>query len=130
MMKEGNIWAELWGRATPVPADAQPPLYDPEIEGGAAVQSLADMSPPEIFEQLFATALGCGYAALSASPAAARFADGISDAVQQAGGDLAAAAGGDAEARERLCEVYGTLEELAAYEGQAGTDEDASWTVL
>ncbi|KAG8365093.1 hypothetical protein BUALT_Bualt18G0068400 [Buddleja alternifolia] len=60
MQKEGNLWRELWETAKPVPAVRQSPLYDEDLAVEGILDSLAEISPAELFKQLFVAVLGSG----------------------------------------------------------------------
>lgn len=56
MSAEGSLWQQLFDTATPIPASAQTPLMDSTRSGEAAVQSLCEVAPSDLFEQLFVVA--------------------------------------------------------------------------
>ncbi|KAL3851197.1 hypothetical protein ACJIZ3_013079 [Penstemon smallii] len=60
MQKEGNLWRELWETSKPVPAVRQSPLYDEDLAVEGILDFLDDISPSDLFKQLFIAALGCG----------------------------------------------------------------------
>ncbi|KAK4386961.1 Rab3 GTPase-activating protein catalytic subunit [Sesamum angolense] len=53
MQKEGNLWRELWDTSKPVPAVRQAPLYDEDLAVEGILDALEEISPPELFKQLF-----------------------------------------------------------------------------
>ena len=57
MREEDNMWEELFERANPVPAYDQVPLFDAEHVGGEALESLGQIAPSDLFEQIFAAAV-------------------------------------------------------------------------
>ncbi|KAJ7960793.1 rab3 GTPase-activating protein catalytic subunit [Quillaja saponaria] len=62
MQKEGNLWRELWETAKPVPAVKQAPLFDEDLAVEGILNSFEDIQPSELFEQLFVSLLGLGFA--------------------------------------------------------------------
>ncbi|KAI9115710.1 hypothetical protein K1719_013379 [Acacia pycnantha] len=62
MQKEGNLWRELWEAAKPVPAAKQAPLFDEALAVEGILNALEDIRPSELFEQLFISLLGLGFA--------------------------------------------------------------------
>ncbi|KAL0320812.1 UNVERIFIED_CONTAM: Rab3 GTPase-activating protein catalytic subunit [Sesamum radiatum] len=60
MQKEGNLWRELWETSKPVPAVRQAPLYDEDLAVEGILDGLEEISPPELFKQLFIAVLGSG----------------------------------------------------------------------
>ncbi|KAL3503534.1 hypothetical protein ACH5RR_037983 [Cinchona calisaya] len=61
MQKEGNLWRELWESAKPIPAMRQTPLFDEDFAVEGVLNMLEDISPSELFEQLFISLLGSGF---------------------------------------------------------------------
>lgn len=61
MQKEGNLWRELWETAKPVPAVKQTPLLDEDLTVESILNALEDISPLELFEQLFVSLFGLGF---------------------------------------------------------------------
>ncbi|KAJ8754658.1 hypothetical protein K2173_010749 [Erythroxylum novogranatense] len=61
MQKEGNLWRELWETSKPVPAVKQAPLFDEDLAVEGILNDLEDISPSELFEQLFISLLGLGF---------------------------------------------------------------------
>lgn len=62
MQKEGNLWRELWETAKPVPAVRQAPLFDEDLAVESIMTLLDDIPPSKLFEQLFLSLLGLGFA--------------------------------------------------------------------
>ncbi|KAK7333479.1 hypothetical protein VNO80_30253 [Phaseolus coccineus] len=62
MKKEGNLWRELWETSKPVPAVKQAPLYDEDLAVEGILDAFEDIPPSELFEQLFVSLLGSGFA--------------------------------------------------------------------
>ncbi|XP_054818015.1 uncharacterized protein LOC129317687 [Prosopis cineraria] len=62
MQKEGNLWRELWEAAKPVPAVKQAPLFDEDLAVEGILNAFEDIQPSELFEQLFISLLGLGFA--------------------------------------------------------------------
>ncbi|ERN17415.1 hypothetical protein AMTRI_Chr02g215680 [Amborella trichopoda] len=62
MQKEGNLWRELWENAKPLPAVKQTPLFDEDLAVESILNYLEDVSPSEIFIQLFVVVLSSGFA--------------------------------------------------------------------
>nr|KAJ0203574.1 hypothetical protein LSAT_V11C500229990 [Lactuca sativa] len=61
MQKEGNLWREIWETAKPVPAVKQSPLYDEDLSVEGILHGLEDLSPSDLFEQLYVCS-GCAIA--------------------------------------------------------------------
>lgn len=61
MQKAGNLWRELWETAKPVPAVKQAPLYDEDLAVEGTLDTLEDIPPSELFQQLFRSLLGLGF---------------------------------------------------------------------
>ncbi|KAF2314205.1 hypothetical protein GH714_024058 [Hevea brasiliensis] len=61
MQKEGNLWRELWETAKAVPAIKQAPLFDEDLAAEDILHDLEELSPSELFEQLFISLLGLGF---------------------------------------------------------------------
>ncbi|XP_027342313.1 rab3 GTPase-activating protein catalytic subunit-like [Abrus precatorius] len=62
MQKEGNLWRELWETSKPVPAVKQAPLFDEDLAVEGILDAFEDIQPSELFEQLFVSLLGLGFA--------------------------------------------------------------------
>ncbi|GAY46457.1 hypothetical protein CUMW_097230 [Citrus unshiu] len=61
MQKEGNLWRELWETSKPVPAVKQAPLFDEDLAVEGILNALQDISPSDLFKQLFLSLLGLGF---------------------------------------------------------------------
>ncbi|XP_008226869.2 PREDICTED: rab3 GTPase-activating protein catalytic subunit [Prunus mume] len=61
MQKEGNLWREFWDTSKPVPAVKQVPLFDEDLAVEGILDGFDDISPSELFEQLFVSLLGLGF---------------------------------------------------------------------
>ncbi|KAL9264176.1 Rab3 GTPase-activating protein catalytic subunit-like protein [Drosera capensis] len=61
MLKEGNLWLELWETAKSVPAVNQAPLFDEDLAVEGILTDLEDISPAELFQQLYLSLLGLGF---------------------------------------------------------------------
>jgi Rab3 GTPase-activating protein catalytic subunit len=64
MMEPGNMWTELFDKATPIPALEQIPLFDTEYNGDMVVDALSEIAPSDLFEQLFIVAIVIRHAIL------------------------------------------------------------------
>ncbi|XP_060187776.1 uncharacterized protein LOC132616975 isoform X2 [Lycium barbarum] len=67
MQKEGNLWRELWETAKPLPAVRQTPLFDEDLAVESILDNLEDISPHELFKQLFISLLGSGFVTAEAT---------------------------------------------------------------
>ncbi|XP_015080321.1 rab3 GTPase-activating protein catalytic subunit [Solanum pennellii] len=67
MQKEGNLWRELWETSKPVPAVRQTPLFDEDLAVESILDNLEDISPHELFKQLFVSLLGSGFVTAEAT---------------------------------------------------------------
>ncbi|KAK4355235.1 hypothetical protein RND71_024206 [Anisodus tanguticus] len=67
MQKEGNLWRELWETSKPVPAVRQTPLFDEDLAVESILDNLEDISPHELFKQLFISLLGSGFVTAEAT---------------------------------------------------------------
>ncbi|CAN6560644.1 unnamed protein product [Malus baccata var. baccata] len=61
MQKEGNLWREFWDTSKPVPAVKQAPLFDEDLAVEGILDGFEDISPSELFQQLFVSLLGLGF---------------------------------------------------------------------
>ncbi|KAM1857337.1 hypothetical protein ACFX14_007454 [Malus domestica] len=61
MQKEGNLWREFWDTSKPVPAVKQAPLFDEDLAVEGILDGLEDISPSDLFQQLFVSLLGLGF---------------------------------------------------------------------
>ncbi|XP_073058907.1 uncharacterized protein [Primulina eburnea] len=111
MQKEGNLWRELWETSKPVPAVRQSPLYDEDLAVEGILNYLDDVSPSEIFKQLFIAALGSGLviaeATLSTSPS-------LSNLFNECKNYLVSTCQGKlwVEKLDDICQVYETMETM------------------
>ncbi|KAI4321963.1 hypothetical protein MLD38_035281 [Melastoma candidum] len=60
MQKEGNLWRELWDTSKPLPAVKQTPLFEEDLAVEGILDYFEDISPLELFEQLFRSLLTVG----------------------------------------------------------------------
>ncbi|XP_073115590.1 uncharacterized protein [Elaeis guineensis] len=67
MQKEGNLWRELWETAKALPAVKQTPLFDEDLAVESILSTLEDISPSELFEQLYISVLCAGILAAEAA---------------------------------------------------------------
>ncbi|KAL4859894.1 26S proteasome non-ATPase regulatory subunit 13 A [Chlorella vulgaris] len=74
MASEGNTWQQLWAAAVPMPAAAQRPLFDAELEGERALHFLETLPPPALFAELLSLGFSAAVQLLSVSGRAAELA--------------------------------------------------------
>ncbi|OVA09453.1 Rab3 GTPase-activating protein catalytic subunit [Macleaya cordata] len=61
MQKEGNLWRELWETSKPLPAVKQTPLFDEDLAVEGILNFLEDITPSELFQQLFVSLLASAF---------------------------------------------------------------------
>lgn len=111
MRKAGNLWRELWETAKPVPAVRQAPLFDEDLAVEGVLTALEEISPLQLFGQLFRSLLGLGFviaeSKLSTDDNAAKLFYECKDYV-------VASCQGEAwmEKMDDLCQVYETVEAI------------------
>jgi hypothetical protein len=71
---QGNTWQQLWAAAVPMPAAAQRPLFDAELEGERALHFLETLPPPALFAELLSLGFSAAVQLLSVSGRAAELA--------------------------------------------------------
>ncbi|KAK8961920.1 hypothetical protein KSP40_PGU007480 [Platanthera guangdongensis] len=67
MLKEGNLWQELWKSAKPLPAVQQTPVFDEDLAVESIFTTLEDIPPSELLEQLFVSMLSSAFTIAEAS---------------------------------------------------------------
>ncbi|GER54901.1 Rab3 GTPase-activating protein catalytic subunit [Striga asiatica] len=118
MQKEGNLWRELWDTSKPVPAVRQSPLYDEDLAVEGILNHLDEISPSELFKQLFVAALGSGLviaeATLSTNSSLSSFFDECKNyIVLTCQGDTWM------EKLDDICQVYETVETMVLNQDEA-----------
>lgn len=111
MQTEGNLWRELWETAKPLPAVKQTPLFDEDLAVDGILNSLEDISPSDLFEQLFVSVLSSSFAIAEATLAtnsvlSKLFFECKEYVITMCQGDLSKAKIDD------LCQVYETVETM------------------
>ncbi|KAL0311003.1 UNVERIFIED_CONTAM: Rab3 GTPase-activating protein catalytic subunit [Sesamum angustifolium] len=111
MQKEGNLWRELWDTSKPVPAVRQAPLYDEELAVEGILDALEEISPPELFKQLFIAVLGTG---LVIAEATLSTHSSLSSFYNECKNYIAVTCQGNiwAEKLDDICQVYETVETM------------------
>ncbi|KAK9689239.1 hypothetical protein RND81_09G045600 [Saponaria officinalis] len=111
MRKEGNLWRELWETAKPVPAVRQAPLFDEDLAVEGILTELEDMSPSQLFGQLFRSLLGLGFVIAEANLSTD---DTFLKLFYECKDFVAAAYQGEAwiEKIDDICQVYETVEAI------------------
>ncbi|XP_044474391.1 rab3 GTPase-activating protein catalytic subunit-like isoform X2 [Mangifera indica] len=114
MKKEGNLWVELWETAKPVPAVKQVPLFDEDLAVEGILNSLEDISPAELFEQLFVSLLGLGFVFAEANLSTD---DNLSKLFHEFKDYVVATFQGSAwsEKIDDICQVYETVERMLTH---------------
>ncbi|KAJ9153798.1 hypothetical protein P3X46_027200 [Hevea brasiliensis] len=111
MQKEGNLWRELWETAKAVPAIKQAPLFDEDLAAEDILHDLEELSPSELFEQLFISLLGLGFvmaeSKLSSNNDLSKLFNGCKDYIifTKQGSSWS-------EKVDDLCQVYETVEKI------------------
>ncbi|KAL0911373.1 hypothetical protein M5K25_019509 [Dendrobium thyrsiflorum] len=67
MLKEGNLWQELWKSAKALPAVRQTPVFDEDLAVESIFTTLEDIRPSELFGQLFMSMLCSAFTIAEAS---------------------------------------------------------------
>ncbi|GMH14423.1 hypothetical protein Nepgr_016264 [Nepenthes gracilis] len=113
MRKEGNLWRELWETAKPVPAVRQAPLFDEDLAVEGIMTVLEEISPSELFEQLFLSLLGLGF--VVAEPRVSKD-DNLSKLFCECKDYVVTACQGESwsEKLDDLCQVYETVGAMVA----------------
>lgn len=114
MQKEGNLWRELWETAKPLPAVKQTPLFDEELAVEGILNFLEEITPCELFRQLFISLLGLGFViaegVISPNSNLSKLFFECKDYV------IAACQGGSwIDNVDDLCQVYETVETILVY---------------
>ncbi|KAJ0966181.1 hypothetical protein J5N97_027319 [Dioscorea zingiberensis] len=129
MRKEGNLWRELWETAKPLPAIRQTPLFDEDLAVESIFSTLEEISPSELFEQLFVSALCSGFliaeATLSTDSNFSKLFYDCKDYV------IALYQSGTAtENLANICKVYETIEKIITHPEEAVMITDQSEETL
>ncbi|KAI3466262.1 hypothetical protein Pfo_022925 [Paulownia fortunei] len=111
MQKEGNLWRELWETSKPVPAVRQSPLYDEDLAVEGILNYLEDISPSELFKQLFIAVLG---SALVIAEATLSTNSSLSNFFNECKNYIVVTCQGNTwvEKLDDICQVYETLETM------------------
>ncbi|QDZ19651.1 catalytic subunit of Rab3 GTPase-activating protein [Chloropicon primus] len=64
MREPGNMWTEMFKKARPVPSSEQNPLFDFDYHGEMTIESLVEIAPSDLFEQLFIVSICIRHALL------------------------------------------------------------------
>ncbi|KAL3636762.1 hypothetical protein CASFOL_019061 [Castilleja foliolosa] len=118
MQKEGNLWRELWETSKPVPAVRQSPLYDEDLAVEGILNYLDEISPPELFKQLFIAALGTG---LVIAESTLSTKSSLSDFFNECKNYLVLTCQGNTwiEKLDDICQVYETVETMVINQDEA-----------
>ncbi|XXG46851.1 hypothetical protein AAC387_Pa02g1589 [Persea americana] len=111
MQKEGNLWCELWETAKPLPAVRQAPLFDEDLAVESILNVFENISPSDLFRQLFVSILSSGFIVAEATVCndimfSNLFYDCKGFVISTCQGDLCNASIDD------LCQVYETVEAI------------------
>ncbi|KAK6946931.1 Rab3GAP catalytic subunit, conserved domain [Dillenia turbinata] len=111
MQKEGNLWQELWETAKPVPAVKQANLFDEDLAVEGILNFLEDVSPYELFEQLFVSLVSLGFV-LAEDHLSTN--DSLSKLFSECKDYVVAACQGHSwsERVDDICQVYETVEKM------------------
>ncbi|KAJ0983032.1 hypothetical protein J5N97_011287 [Dioscorea zingiberensis] len=118
MQEEGNLWRELWETAQPLPAIRQVPLFDEDLAVESILTTLEDITPSELFEQLFVCVLSSGFLIAEATLPT----DGNLSKLFKRCKDYVIAtyqSGSPNENLADLCEVYETVEKIMTHPEEA-----------
>ncbi|KAJ0982957.1 hypothetical protein J5N97_011212 [Dioscorea zingiberensis] len=118
MQEEGNLWRELWETAQPLPAIRQVPLFDVDLAVESILTTLEDITPSELFEQLFVCVLSSGFLIAEATLPT----DGNLSKLFKRCKDYVIAtyqSGIPNENLADLCEVYETVEKIMTHPEEA-----------
>ncbi|KAL2944726.1 Rab3 GTPase-activating protein catalytic subunit [Bienertia sinuspersici] len=111
MQKEGNLWLELWETAKPVPAVRQAPLFDEDLAVEGVLTVLEDITPSQLFGQLFQSLLGLGFVIAEAKLSTD---ENVAKLFYECKDFVVASCQGDAwiEKLDDICQVYETVEAM------------------
>ncbi|KAL0406938.1 UNVERIFIED_CONTAM: Rab3 GTPase-activating protein catalytic subunit [Sesamum latifolium] len=118
MQKEGNLWRELWETSKPVPAVRQAPLYDEDLAVEGILDGLEEISPPELFKQLFIAVLGSG---LVIAEATLSTHSSLSSFYNECKNYISVTCHGNiwTEKLDDICQVYETVETMLLNQDEA-----------
>ncbi|XP_021755725.1 uncharacterized protein LOC110720935 [Chenopodium quinoa] len=111
MQKEGNLWLELWEAAKSVPAVRQAPLFDEDLAVEGVLSVLENITPSELFGQLFRSLLGLGFVLAEAKLSTD---ENVAKLFSECKEFVVASFQGDAwmEKIDDICQVYETVEAM------------------
>lgn len=111
MQKEGNLWRELWETAKPVPTVRQAPQFDEDLAVEGVLSVLEDITPSQLFGQLFQSLLGLG---LVIAEAKVSTDENVAKLFYECKDFVVASCQGDAwmEKIDDICQVYETIEAM------------------
>ncbi|KAF5182548.1 Rab3 gtpase-activating protein catalytic subunit, partial [Thalictrum thalictroides] len=107
-----NLWRELWETSKPLPAVKQIPLFDEDLAVEGILNFLEEITPFELFRQLFLSLLGSGFVIAEGmmSPNSNKLFFECKDYI------IAACQGGSwSDNVDDLCQVYETVETILVY---------------
>ncbi|RWR73019.1 Rab3 GTPase-activating protein catalytic subunit [Cinnamomum micranthum f. kanehirae] len=109
--RRGNLWRELWETAKPLPAVRQAPLFDEDLAVESILNVFENISPSDLFRQLFVSILSSGFIVAEATVRndimfSELFYDCKGYVISTCKGDLCNASIDD------LCQVYETVEAI------------------
>eukprot|EP00250_Pteridium_aquilinum_P020712 c24913_g1_i1 orf=752-2845(-) len=126
MQSHGNLWQELWASAKPIPAARQAPLLDEDLAVESTLDTLEDIAPVDLFEQLFKAILGTGFAIADSS--SIMKGDSLSSQFLECKNFVISTCkkGMTAEELEQLCQVYEMMENMLQFPSEDLQDARAS----
>ncbi|XP_021852729.1 uncharacterized protein [Spinacia oleracea] len=111
MKKEGNLWQELWEAAKSVPAVRQAPLFDEDLAVEGVLTVLENITPSQLFGQLFQSLLGFGFMIAESKLSTD---DNVAKLFSECKDFVVASFHGDAwiDKIDDICQVYETVEAI------------------
>ena len=132
MEDESNMWRELFSQAKPVPVVDQVPIFDAELAGEEALQTIVDCPPSDLMEQLLTVYVSQIHCSASISEHASE--EPLATALQESGQLFEDLSGrGMSENRvQRFCHVALQLLRISNEVGLSGGDETEAddWVAL
>ena len=132
MEDESNMWRELFAQAKPVPVVDQVPIFDAELAGEEALQTIVDCPPSDLMEQLLTVYVSQIHCSASISEHASE--EPLATALQESGQLFEDLSGrGMSENRvQRFCHVALQLLRISNEVGLSGGDETEAddWVAL
>ena len=117
MKEPGNMWTELFAKAKATPASKQNPLFDFDYHGEMTIESLAQIAPSDLFEQLFIVSVCVRHALLEEEATALKEAEPESKVMAAVSESeefsvTTVSRGMGTSKLEKICAAYETVEDF------------------